>query len=97
MHGSRLKGKWNLVRMRGDGKRENWLLIKTDDAHASKDTASDFLEGLSSSVTTGGSMDEIALMVRDAALQVRLSRLYGRPLGKRKEEFSADLDGTTKK
>src|SRR3981081_1684783 len=31
LHGERLKGGWDLVRMRGDGKRENWLLIKEAD------------------------------------------------------------------
>ena len=32
LHGERLKGRWNLIRMRGEGKKENWLLIKEDDA-----------------------------------------------------------------
>ena len=34
LNGERLKGKWALVRMRGEGKRENWLLIKERDGHA---------------------------------------------------------------
>ena len=31
LHGERLRGSWNLIRMRGDEKRENWLLIKEAD------------------------------------------------------------------
>ena len=34
LHGQRLKGRWDLIRMRGDQKRENWLLIKEKDEEA---------------------------------------------------------------
>jgi len=37
LHGKRLKGRWHLVRLRGrpgEGKRENWLLIKGKDEFA---------------------------------------------------------------
>ena len=36
LHGKRLKGRWHLVRLRGndEGKRENWLLIKGKDEYA---------------------------------------------------------------
>src|SRR5436190_7016661 len=61
LHGERLKGGWDLVRMRGDAKRENWLLIKENDEEAASNSAGDdFLEGFSSSVKSGRSMDEIA-------------------------------------
>lgn len=60
LHGDRLKGRWNLIRMRSDGKKENWLLIKEDDDQASRGSNSEFLEGLSFSVTSGRSMEEIA-------------------------------------
>jgi len=60
LHGERLKGRWNLIRMRGEGKKENWLLIKENDAEASRGSNSKFLEGLSFSVKSGRSMDEIA-------------------------------------
>src|ERR1700735_4287677 len=60
LHGDRLKGRWNLIRMRGEGKKENWLLIKEDDAEASRQANSEFLDGLSLSVTSGRSMEEIA-------------------------------------
>src|SRR5277367_1732939 len=54
LHGSRLKGRWNLIRMRGEEK-ENWLLIKEDDQEASLDANGAFLERLSFSVKSGRS------------------------------------------
>ncbi|HUD54327.1 MAG TPA: DNA ligase D [Terracidiphilus sp.] len=61
LHGERLKGGWGLIRMRGDGKRENWLLVKENDEEARKNGANEkFLNDLSSSVKTGRSMDQIA-------------------------------------
>ena len=61
LHGKRLKGGWGLIRMRGDAKRENWLLVKENDKEAGHNGASDeFLEDQSSSVKSGRSMDEIA-------------------------------------
>jgi bifunctional non-homologous end joining protein LigD len=58
--GERLKGNWNLIRMRGDEKRENWLLIKEADGEAVRGSTGSFLERLASSVTTGRAMEEIA-------------------------------------
>jgi bifunctional non-homologous end joining protein LigD len=60
LRGQRLKGDWDLIRMRGDGKRENWLLIKGKDQEARKGAGSAFLEKISLSVTSGRSMNEIA-------------------------------------
>ena len=61
LHGERLKGGWGLIRMRGDGKRENWLLVKENDDEARKNGANEkFLSDLASSVKTGRSMDQIA-------------------------------------
>ena len=34
LHGTRLKGGWDLIRMRAEDKRENWLLIKEKDEEA---------------------------------------------------------------
>jgi len=34
LRGQRLSGRWNMIRMHGDEKRENWLLIKADDEAA---------------------------------------------------------------
>ncbi len=62
LHGDRLNGGWTLVRMRGqragDAGRENWLMIKEDDATASPD-ADLLTETHVTSVTTGRSMEEI--------------------------------------
>ena len=64
LHGERLQGAWNLVRMHGNrnGHRENWLLIKQKDSQAlDSPHSSHFLESENTSVTTGRSMDEIAV------------------------------------
>ncbi|MEP7366783.1 MAG: DNA ligase D [Acidobacteriota bacterium] len=39
LHGKRLKDEWDLVRMRTEGKRENWLLIKRRGESAKRNTA----------------------------------------------------------
>jgi bifunctional non-homologous end joining protein LigD len=63
LHGRRLKGRWHLVRLRGnrpgDAKRENWLLIKGKDqyAHANGEVA---LEKFQTSVVSRRSMEGIA-------------------------------------
>jgi bifunctional non-homologous end joining protein LigD len=60
LHGAPERG-WDLVRMRSDGKRENWLLIKEDDGEAVRNGAnSDFLRESSTSVKSRRSMEEIA-------------------------------------
>src|SRR6185369_11633005 len=61
LHGERLKGDWELVRMHGDAKKENWLLIKAKDAEArSNGQSTGLLDDLAYSVATGRSMDAIA-------------------------------------
>lgn len=60
LHGQRLKGDWDLIRMRGDDKRENWLLIKEKDEEASTEDNAEFLEERASSITTGRTMERIA-------------------------------------
>lgn len=61
LHGERLKGAWDLVRMHNREKKENWLLIKKKDKEArSNGAASDFLDSQTASVKTGRSMEEIA-------------------------------------
>ena len=58
LHGRRLTGEWNLVRMDGKGEtRENWLLIKADDAAAGR---RDPVDRYRRSVTTGRTMRQIA-------------------------------------
>lgn len=60
--GEKLSGRWHLVRMRGrpGEKRNNWLLIKSDDDAARTAKQPDILEERPESVVTGRSMDEIA-------------------------------------
>ncbi len=62
LHGERLTGGWDLVRMGKEGKKENWLLIKkNDDAARPNGAGSKLLDTETLSVKTGRSMDEIAL------------------------------------
>lgn len=58
LHGKRLMGSWVLVRMRREGGRAQWLLIKHRDEYAT--TKVDVTEAVQTSVTTGRTMDEIA-------------------------------------
>jgi bifunctional non-homologous end joining protein LigD len=61
LQGERLKGDWDLIRMRGDEKKENWLLIKEKDHEArSNGEAGKFLEQEAMSISTHRSMVEIA-------------------------------------
>ncbi len=59
LKGNKLNGKWHLVRLkarRGE-KRDNWLLIKSDDAAAKR--SGDILEDAPQSVKSGLTIDEI--------------------------------------
>jgi bifunctional non-homologous end joining protein LigD len=60
LHGEKLNGRWHLVRLRprpGE-KRDNWLLIKSDDDHA--DRKHDILEDEPGSVKSGLEVEEVA-------------------------------------
>lgn len=61
LEGEKLRGHWHLVRMAGkDGEtRENWLLIKGDDAFARSETDPDILEEQPQSVKTGQLVEEL--------------------------------------
>ncbi|HKT76029.1 MAG TPA: DNA ligase D [Sphingobium sp.] len=61
LHGSRMKGEWLLIRLKprpGEGKRENWLLRKIDDAYAG--AAEDLVARELTSIKSGRTMGEIA-------------------------------------
>ncbi|MFC3061529.1 DNA ligase D [Paenirhodobacter populi] len=62
LHGDKLTGRWHLVRMRGKRgeTRENWLLIKADDAAARPEGAPDILVERPESVKTGRLIEEVA-------------------------------------
>lgn len=57
LHGERMTGRWNLVRMNREGKRTNWLLIKQEDESAG---GPDPVKRHTTSVATNRSMAEIA-------------------------------------
>jgi bifunctional non-homologous end joining protein LigD len=62
LKGEKLHGHWHLVRMRprSGERQEPWLLIKSDDEAARRNSDPDILEELPDSATTGRSMEEIA-------------------------------------
>lgn len=61
LKGEKLTGRWHLIRMRGKPreKRENWLLIKGEDASARDEGAPDILEERPESVKTGRTIEEV--------------------------------------
>lgn len=61
LNGTRMKGRWHLVRMHGKGeKRQNWLLIKGDDDYAlTPDKNADYLERENISIISGRTIEEI--------------------------------------
>jgi bifunctional non-homologous end joining protein LigD len=62
LEGTKLHGEWHLVRMhrRPGEKRDNWLLIKSQDEAARTERDPDILKEEALSATTGRSMDQIA-------------------------------------
>lgn len=62
LQGEKLGGRWHLVRMHSKPgeKRENWLLIKGDDAFARPKAGDDILEERPESVKTGRQVAEVA-------------------------------------
>ena len=56
LHGEKLRGRWNLVRMKGRGseRQEPWLLMKEDDEEARPATEYDVVEALPDSVLGQG-------------------------------------------
>lgn len=59
LRGQRMKGRWTLVRMRTNEKRENWLLIKEHDSFEEEDEDG-LIERHVTSVASARSMEEIA-------------------------------------
>jgi bifunctional non-homologous end joining protein LigD len=62
LDGSKLKGRWHLVHMRGRDVRgkENWLLIKADDEYAVSSGKGDLLKTKPRSVKTGRTIEDVA-------------------------------------
>jgi bifunctional non-homologous end joining protein LigD len=62
LDGTKLKGRWHLVHMRGRDQRgkENWLLIKAEDEYARADGGADLLEEKPRSIKTGRTIEDVA-------------------------------------
>ena len=63
IHGTKMKGKWALIRMGGraaNEKKPNWLLIKEHDSFERSEDASAITDESPESVVTGRSLEEIA-------------------------------------
>ncbi len=62
LHGDKLQGMWNLVRMGGrqEAGKENWLLIKEHDAEERHGKESQVTDRLTKSVASGRSLEDIA-------------------------------------
>jgi bifunctional non-homologous end joining protein LigD len=62
LHGEKLHGIWNLVRMggRGEAGKENWLLIKEKDKEARRGKQSQVTDRLTNSVASGRTIEQIA-------------------------------------
>ena len=85
LHGERLKGGWDLIRMRTKEKRENWLLIKHKDEYSgSAEEAEKFLADEVASVASGRTMDEISV---DAPAKKKATPSAERALAKLMDKF----------
>ncbi|MBA3820038.1 MAG: hypothetical protein H0X17_14180 [Deltaproteobacteria bacterium] len=58
LHGTKLSGTWHLVRTRGDGKHDHWLLFKRRDEAANE--VLDIVAAQPESVVTGRTVEQIA-------------------------------------
>lgn len=83
LDGEKLHGRWHLVRMapRGGETKENWLLIKAEDAFARPEDAPDILEEAPLSVVSG--RDVAALSPDDPPPRKRTEKPAARPATKR--------------
>jgi len=91
LHGEKLHGSWALVRMHGDGSRqdrnrENWLLIKHDDE--ATDREHDILSEEPLSVKTGRDLEGVA---KDAPTAKRRAAKALAPKVETKRQAKADL------
>lgn len=97
LKGEKLSGRWHLVRMRGKRgeRRENWLLIKSDDAAARPDDAPDILSERPESVKTGRTVEDVAEGAEDkprpAKPKARRARAKDAPAGAAKDAPMPDF------
>lgn len=96
LNGTKLHGSWHLVRLhkRPGEKRNNWLLIKSDDDAARGSRDKDILEEADFSIKTGRTMEEIAAGKRASAKEkTRMKKV----LASTKKKMSARAVMTAKK
>ena len=83
LHGQRMKGEWLLIRLKprpGEGKRENWLLRKIDDAYAGP--AEDLVGRELTSIKTGRTMGEIAVDAPPTSLKGKRGKAFDAAMAK---------------
>jgi bifunctional non-homologous end joining protein LigD len=81
LRGSKLKGRWHLVHMKGRDARgkENWLLIKADDEYAVASRQAELLEAKPRSVKTGRTVEDVAV----SEVKIRPKRRRNREVASR--------------
>lgn len=83
LHGQRMKGEWLLIRLKprpGEGKRENWLLRKIDDAYAG--AAEDLVARELTSIRSGRTMGEIAANAPAVSLKGKRGKSFDEAMAK---------------
>ena len=84
LEGQKLHGAWTLVRMQSrrnearDNGKENWLLIKEQDAEARRGKAGEIVESLTESVESGRGLKILRPPVRGCGIRTGLRRLPNR-------------------
>ena len=98
LHGEKLRGIWNLVRMGGrqEAGKENWLLIKEKDEEARSGKKSDVTQSLPASVATGKSIEQIATGKHAVWQSNRPSDKQGRGAKARRPVKSVSAPGAVK-
>ena len=81
LYGEKLKGHWTLVRMqgRGDGAKEQWLLIKEKDEHARPSAEFDVLQALPDSVLSGVSLPKKVRASNNEVTRAQFARVKVKP------------------
>ena len=60
LSGERLRGEFTLVRMKEEGKRKNWLMIKRTDAHAISKEVAEPVDEIMTSAVSGRTNQDLA-------------------------------------
>ncbi|KQZ12728.1 DNA ligase [Mesorhizobium sp. Root554] len=92
LHGHKLAGKWHLVRLkpRPGEKKDNWLLIKSDDAAARP--GEDILADAPQSVKTGLTIEDVAAGKAAKGEKPKVWHSNKQATGKAKQKAAAKLD-----